>query len=157
MNEKSVFIDIGCGDGELLIAAAKRTGCVCFGFEINEKRAEQARSRTKQANLDHLIEIYVCDVTTMEGIEKLKACKATSIAIFLVNSNVLLETLKKANIIPKTDDKNIDSSSGSSSENGNETRNILLVSHVYKFKDLKPITIVKEKKIWCYEFESKNV
>lgn len=37
-------VDLGCGDGALLVAAARR-GCLCVGYEIDATVAARARSR----------------------------------------------------------------------------------------------------------------
>lgn len=52
--------DIGCGDGRVLIAAAKR-GTRGIGVELDPQRAELARLRVKEAGLSHLIRIETGD------------------------------------------------------------------------------------------------
>lgn len=44
-----VLYDVGCGDGRVLIAAAKRYGCRCVGIEIDEEVADLARVRCYRA------------------------------------------------------------------------------------------------------------
>lgn len=34
--EKDVLVDIGCGDGELLLRVAAVTGCTTYGFDISD-------------------------------------------------------------------------------------------------------------------------
>lgn len=53
-----VFYDVGCGDGRLVIDAAKSYGIRAVGIEIDEARAQQARSAVVAAGVAHLVTIH---------------------------------------------------------------------------------------------------
>jgi SAM-dependent methyltransferase len=54
--------DLGCGDGQILIAAARKYGAKAVGIEIDPKLVEQARENVKKAQLEHLVTIRQGDI-----------------------------------------------------------------------------------------------
>ena len=50
-----VVYDLGCGDGRILIAAAKRSGARGVGFDINPALLATARENAKKAGVAHLV------------------------------------------------------------------------------------------------------
>eukprot|EP00405_Crypthecodinium_cohnii_P018926 CAMPEP_0206467598 /NCGR_PEP_ID=MMETSP0324_2-20121206/29130_1 /ASSEMBLY_ACC=CAM_ASM_000836 /TAXON_ID=2866 /ORGANISM="Crypthecodinium cohnii, Strain Seligo" /LENGTH=456 /DNA_ID=CAMNT_0053940897 /DNA_START=12 /DNA_END=1382 /DNA_ORIENTATION=- len=54
ITKDDVLWDLGCGDGIVLIEAAKRCGCRCVGVDIDTPCIELARVRAKEAGVDHL-------------------------------------------------------------------------------------------------------
>jgi precorrin-6B methylase 2 len=47
--------DLGCGDGRILIAAARKHGCRGVGVDIEPERIREARAAAKQAKVDRLL------------------------------------------------------------------------------------------------------
>ncbi len=54
-NEK--LYDLGCGDGRLIILAAKDVGAVSTGIELREDLIERARTEIKRLNLENKVKI----------------------------------------------------------------------------------------------------
>ena len=52
-----VVYDLGCGDGRIVVAAAKRYGCRAVGIDIDPLRVEEARQRVRDNHVEHLVEI----------------------------------------------------------------------------------------------------
>jgi tRNA G37 N-methylase Trm5 len=52
-----VVYDLGCGDGRVVIAAAKRHGCRAVGCDIDPRRVEEARENVRSNKVEHLVEI----------------------------------------------------------------------------------------------------
>lgn len=61
-----VVYDLGCGDGRILVTAAKRYGCRCFGFDINPDRIAEARENAKQNGVEQLVAIEQRDILTLD-------------------------------------------------------------------------------------------
>ncbi|MEM2202627.1 MAG: class I SAM-dependent methyltransferase [Candidatus Bathyarchaeia archaeon] len=61
-----VFADLGCGDGSVLIEAAKKFGVYCVGFEINPVMVKLANKKAKIAGVKHLIDIVCSDLFTID-------------------------------------------------------------------------------------------
>lgn len=54
-------IDIGCGDGRLVVEAARRRGCRATGIETDADLVAEARRRTADAGLENLVTIIEGD------------------------------------------------------------------------------------------------
>jgi precorrin-6B methylase 2 len=52
-----VVYDLGCGDGRILVTAAKRYGVKAVGFEIDPKRIEEARENVRRNGVSDLVTI----------------------------------------------------------------------------------------------------
>ncbi|KAI9911932.1 hypothetical protein PsorP6_008870 [Peronosclerospora sorghi] len=53
-----VVYDLGCGDGRLLIEAARRFGVRAVGVEIDPERVQQARTAAEMSGLGHLVTVH---------------------------------------------------------------------------------------------------
>ena len=60
--EDDILMDLGCGDGRIVIAAAKKYGCRCVGIEIDPDMAELARENVRKDGLDELGLIRTGDI-----------------------------------------------------------------------------------------------
>src|SRR6266581_4530625 len=49
VTKDDVVYDLGCGDGRIVIAAAKKYGCQAVGIDIDPERVKEARAHRKQA------------------------------------------------------------------------------------------------------------
>lgn len=57
-----VFADLGCGDGTVLIEAARKFHVLCVGFEIHPALAILARRKAKDSGVGRLVEIVRSDL-----------------------------------------------------------------------------------------------
>lgn len=62
LNPKDVMADLGCGDGEVLLRAAKKFGIFSVGFELDERLLKIAKKRIIEAGLSHLISLIEADL-----------------------------------------------------------------------------------------------
>src|SRR6185295_16924937 len=51
-----VVYDLGCGDGRIVIEAARRFGARGVGIDINPARIEEARHKARAAGVAHLVD-----------------------------------------------------------------------------------------------------
>lgn len=72
-----VLYDLGCGDGRLLVAAARR-GARCVGVEYDRPFAEKARSALRDAGFESSCEVLHADACTVD------LSGATKIFVYLV-------------------------------------------------------------------------
>lgn len=56
-----ILCDVGCGDGRVVIAAAKKYGCRAIGIEIKKDVAALARANVQKAGVAHLVTIVCGD------------------------------------------------------------------------------------------------
>jgi SAM-dependent methyltransferase len=58
-----VVYDLGCGDGRIVIAAAKKYGARGVGVDLDPARIREARANAKQAGVENLVRFEVADLT----------------------------------------------------------------------------------------------
>lgn len=80
LHSDSVLVDLGCGDGRVLRAAAKRHGCRAIGVESDPGLAAEAERLVSEAALGDTIEIVNADA--LDSIP-LVATKATAYFVFV--------------------------------------------------------------------------
>jgi SAM-dependent methyltransferase len=61
-----VVYDLGCGDGRIVIAAARRFGARAWGFDIDPVRVAEARANAEAAGVSHLVTIEQRDIFTLD-------------------------------------------------------------------------------------------
>jgi SAM-dependent methyltransferase len=66
LKSSDVVYDLGCGDGRVVIAAAKKYGVRAVGFEIDPGLAKLARENVRRAGLEKLVEIRQQDFLTAD-------------------------------------------------------------------------------------------
>jgi precorrin-6B methylase 2 len=62
VHSNDVVYDLGCGDGRIVITAAKRYGCRAAGLDIDELRVEQSRENVQKTRLSDIVKIEHQDV-----------------------------------------------------------------------------------------------
>jgi protein-L-isoaspartate O-methyltransferase len=73
-----VVYDLGCGDGRIVIAAARTYGARGVGVDIDPTRIEEARANARRAGVEHLVTFRVEDARTSDVSE------ATVVTLYLV-------------------------------------------------------------------------
>ena len=81
VTKADVVYDLGCGDGRIPIAAAKRYGARGVGLDIDPRRIEESRANAKAAGVEHLVQFRVQDVLTADVSE------ATVVTLYLLSSS----------------------------------------------------------------------
>src|ERR1700693_2481772 len=55
VNRSDIVYDLGCGDGRIVILAAKEYGARGTGIDLNPKRIEEARANARKAGVESLV------------------------------------------------------------------------------------------------------
>jgi len=88
-----VVYDIGCGDGRIVIMAAKRYGARGVGIELDPERLKEARHNAREAGVEDLVEFRQEDATKSDYSE------ATVVTMYLLpESNELLRPILEAQL-----------------------------------------------------------
>jgi hypothetical protein len=66
VKKDDVVYDLGCGDGRIVVTAAKRYGTRAFGFDIDPQRVAEAKANVKAAKVEHLVTIEQKDIFTLD-------------------------------------------------------------------------------------------
>jgi SAM-dependent methyltransferase len=61
-----VVYDLGCGDGRIVVTAAKKFGVKAIGYDIDPQRVKEARENVRKAGVEHLVRIEEADVFTLD-------------------------------------------------------------------------------------------
>lgn len=61
-----VLYDLGCGDGRIVVAAAKNFGARAVGVEISESLAKRARDQAQTLGLQDQVKIITGDMLTVD-------------------------------------------------------------------------------------------
>ncbi len=78
IGKDDVLYDLGCGDGRIVINAAKRFGIKAVGFDIDPKRVAESRANVKSNKVEHLVTIEQQDIFTVD------LSKATVVTLYLL-------------------------------------------------------------------------
>ena len=91
VKKDDVVYDLGCGDGRIVVTAAKKFGCKAVGFDIDPERIKESLENVKQNKVQDLVEIKKEDIFTLD------LSQASVVTLYLLpNLNVkLIPQLKK--------------------------------------------------------------
>jgi len=72
-----VLYDLGCGDGRIVVTAARRYGCRAVGYDLDHLRVQEARRNVQKHGVTHLATIELKDVLNVD------LRKASVIALYM--------------------------------------------------------------------------
>ncbi len=78
VGKNDVLYDLGCGDGRIVITAAKERGARGVGIDINPERIAEAKANAKQAGVEDKVTFKVGDLFTADFSE------ATVVTLYLL-------------------------------------------------------------------------
>ena len=80
VKKSDVVYDLGCGDGRIVVAAAKNFGAHAVGIDINPVRIAEAKENAKKAGVENLVRFEENDLFEADIHE------ATVVTLFLLSS-----------------------------------------------------------------------
>src|SRR5215469_13684219 len=80
LKNTDVVYDLGCGDGRIVIAAAKDYGAHAVGVDIDPRRIQEAKANAKQAGVENLVRFEENDLFQADIHE------ASVVTLFLLSS-----------------------------------------------------------------------
>lgn len=78
VTKKDVVYDPGCGDGRIVVTAAKKYGCRGVGIELSPKLVKSARANAVRNNVKDLVKIVEEDIYVVDMSD------ATVVALYLL-------------------------------------------------------------------------
>jgi len=88
ITEDDIVYDLGCGDGRIVITAAKKYGARGVGIDIDPERIKESEAYARAAGVEELVKFRIQDAM------KADISKATVITLYLLpESNALLRPL----------------------------------------------------------------
>lgn len=83
VSEGDVVYDLGCGDGRLVVTAAKKYGARGVGVDIDPERIAESEANAKTAGVANLVSFRVQDAMTVD------VSQATVVTLYLLSSSNL--------------------------------------------------------------------
>ena len=80
VTSKDYVIDLGCGDGRIVIAAAKKYKARAYGVDLDPQRVRESNANAKKARVTKLVKFKTGDAL------KEDVSKASVVTLFLLNS-----------------------------------------------------------------------
>jgi SAM-dependent methyltransferase len=80
VTSNDVVYDLGCGDGRIVITAAKKYGAHGVGIDIDSDRIAESRRNAREAGVSSLVEFRRGDILQAD------VSKATVVSLYLVSS-----------------------------------------------------------------------
>jgi len=97
VKSSDVLYDLGCGDGRIVITAARKFGCRGVGIDIDPQRIRESRQGAKDAGVQKLVEFRESDATRVD------ISRATVVSLYLLpESNALLRPKFESELKPGT-------------------------------------------------------
>jgi SAM-dependent methyltransferase len=66
VTKDDLVYDLGCGDGRIVVTAAKEFGCKAIGYDINPRRVKESLKNVQDNNVGHLVQIEQQDIFTLD-------------------------------------------------------------------------------------------
>ncbi|HEX8794068.1 MAG TPA: class I SAM-dependent methyltransferase [Polyangiaceae bacterium] len=66
VQKADLLYDLGCGDGRIVVTAARRYGAHAVGFDIDPERVTEARANVRAAGVEDLVTIRWADITMVD-------------------------------------------------------------------------------------------
>jgi SAM-dependent methyltransferase len=80
VGRNDVLYDLGCGDGRIVVTAAKKHGAHGTGIDLNPERIAEARQNAKQAGVESLVNFQVGNLFEVDVVP------ATVVTLYLLPS-----------------------------------------------------------------------
>lgn len=81
VTSNDVVYDLGCGDGRIVITAAKKYGARAVGVDFDSERIEESKANAKAAGVEHLVTFIEADAM------KVDVSEATVVTLYLLSSS----------------------------------------------------------------------
>ena len=66
VKKDDVVYDLGCGDGRIMVAAAKTYGCKAVGYDIDPQRVKESQENIKKNNVEQRVTVEEKDIFTLD-------------------------------------------------------------------------------------------
>jgi SAM-dependent methyltransferase len=86
-----VLYDLGCGDGQIVVTAAKQFGIRAVGVDIDPRRISEARARARRSGVEHLVEFRKQDARAAD----LSEASIVTLYLEMAGTLALIEKLRR--------------------------------------------------------------
>jgi ribosomal protein L11 methylase PrmA len=83
LTANDILFDLGCGDGRVVVRAAKMFGATAIGFDIHPQRIQQSRGRARRFGVGDLVRVRRQDMLSIPDLDR-----ATVVYLYLPQRTV---------------------------------------------------------------------
>jgi tRNA/tmRNA/rRNA uracil-C5-methylase (TrmA/RlmC/RlmD family) len=87
IKKDDLVYDLGCGDGRIVVTAAKRYGCKAVGYDIDPQRVKESLENVEKNNVGHLVRVQQKNIFTVGHLVRIQ------------QKNIFTLDLSKADVI----------------------------------------------------------
>ena len=66
LKKDDLLYDLGCGDGRIVVTAAKKSGCRAVGYDVDPQRIQESRDNVEKNDVGDLVRIEEKDIFTLD-------------------------------------------------------------------------------------------
>ncbi|MHC4403842.1 MAG: SAM-dependent methyltransferase [Planctomycetota bacterium] len=66
IEQDDLVYDLGCGDGRIMVCAAKRYGCRAVGYDVSPQRIEESHQNIRTNEVGHLVTVEKKDIFKLD-------------------------------------------------------------------------------------------
>jgi SAM-dependent methyltransferase len=66
VSKDDLVYDLGCGDGRIVVLAAKKYGCKGVGYDIDPQRIQESHANAKSYGVENLVDFRQEDIFTLD-------------------------------------------------------------------------------------------
>jgi len=66
VQKSDLLYDLGCGDGRIVVTAAKKHGCHAVGYDIDPQRIKESLENVKKSHVENLVKIEQKDIFQLD-------------------------------------------------------------------------------------------
>jgi tRNA A58 N-methylase Trm61 len=66
VTKKDIVYDLGCGDGRIVVTAARKYGCKAKGFDVDPDRIKESKANVKKNKVGELVSIERKDIFKLD-------------------------------------------------------------------------------------------
>ena len=78
VKKEDLLYELGCGDGRIMVAAARKYGCKAVGYDIDPQRIKESQENIRKYKVEQLAKVENADVF------KLDLCPASVVTLYLL-------------------------------------------------------------------------
>jgi hypothetical protein len=78
VTKDDVVYDLGCGDGRIVVTAAKKYGCKAIGYDVDPQRIKESKENVEKNGVGDLVRIEEKDIFTLD------LSKASVVTLYLL-------------------------------------------------------------------------
>lgn len=82
LNQDALFVDIGCGEGGVLLHVASEFGCSCIGYELDHDLVRLGNARLRESKVAHRVKLVETNAENMPIDDLITQCRTKSVIIY---------------------------------------------------------------------------